>query len=95
MLERHLTLVLITSHYHACYPEEDDIRTGYKVCGGVVVLNLFVVRLFYTVEQRDRPEPRAEPGIERTFILNVVAFRLGLGNDDLIVRVVLQTSLRQ
>ena len=95
VLKRHFALVLITRHDHTCYPEEDDIRTRYKVCGGVVVIDLFVVRFFDTVKQTDRPQPATEPGVQCTFILHVIAFRFGFGNDDFVIRIVLQTGLRQ
>ena len=105
MLERHLALVFIARHNHTCYPEEDDIRTGYEVGGRVVVLDLFVIRVLDAVEQTDRPEPGAEPGIQRSFVLNPfhlctlyivpLYIRVTFSDQDLIVRIVLETCLRQ
>ena len=67
-----LAYKLVSGHDHAGHPEENDIGTGDKVGGGIIILHLLVVRLEYAVEQGDRPEPGGEPGIEGIFILTEV-----------------------
>ncbi|CUQ64759.1 Uncharacterised protein [Segatella copri] len=57
MLEWHLATILVASHDHTCYPEEDDIRTSYEVGSRVVVVDLLIVRMLDTIKQRDRPQP--------------------------------------
>ena len=69
MLERHLALILITRHDHTSHPEEDDIRARYQVACGIVVADLLIARIVDTVEERDRPEPRGEPGIQYILVL--------------------------
>ena len=95
MLKRHLTHIFVARHNHTRYPEEDDIRTRYQVSRRVVILNLFVVRVLNSVEQTNRPQPAAEPRVQSTFVLHVIAFRLRLAHDNLIRRIILQTGLRQ
>ena len=72
ILERHLTGVLIASHNHARHPEENNIRAGYEVAGGVIVLELGIVGMIDAVEQRNGPKPRREPGVECIFVLTQI-----------------------
>ena len=69
ILERHFVLVFLTSHDHARHPEEDDVGSGDEVVGGVVVLELGVVGVEDAVEERQRPQPRAEPSVQGIIIL--------------------------
>ena len=89
VLERHLAYIFIARHDHTCYPEEDDVRSRYQVCGGVVIVDFFVVGFLNSVKQTNRPEPRTKPCIQRAFVLYIIAFRLGLRYDDFVVRIVL------
>ena len=100
MAERHFALVLVACHNHTRHPEEDDIRTGYEVGGRVVVLYLFVVGVLYAVEERDRPQPRREPCVQRALVLHQrLTLRFGLRllhrrrYDNLVLGVVLCTRL--
>ena len=102
VLERHLAHVLVTCHDHTGYPEEDDVRSCYEVCGRVVIVDLFVVRVLNTVEQGNRPQPRAEPCIQRTLVLNPfhlctlyivpMYIRVSFADKNLVIRVVLQAG---
>ena len=49
--------VFLACHNHACHPEEDDVRTGHQVGGGVVVVDFLVAGVQYAVEQAHGPEP--------------------------------------
>ena len=64
ILERYFVLIFTASHYHSCYPEEDDIRTCYKVAGWIVVIYLLIAWVVDTIKERDRPQPWWEPCIE-------------------------------
>ena len=77
MLERHLALILITSHDHTCDPEEDNIRARYQVTRRIVVVDLLIARIIDAVEERDRPKPRGEPGIQYILILTQISHRQG------------------
>ena len=55
--ERHVANILIASHNHAGYPEEDDIRTCHEDRCGIVILDLFVAGIVDSVEEADGPEP--------------------------------------
>ena len=57
MLEWELSTILIASHNHTCYPEEDNVWTCNEVASRVVVVDFFVVRVVDTIEDRDRPQP--------------------------------------
>ena len=69
VLERELAHVFLACHNHAGNPEEDDVGTCYEVACGIVVLYLFVVGVVDAVEERDRPQPRAEPCVECILVL--------------------------
>ena len=67
--EGNIFQVFLSGHNHTGYPEEDDIRTSYKVAGGVVVLNLLVAGVVDTIEQRYGPQPAGEPGVKGILVL--------------------------
>ena len=78
--------VLIPGHDHAGDPEEDDVGAGDQIVGGVVVFDFGVVGVADSVEDRDGPEPRREPGVQHILVLaqvgelqrGVAALRAGL-----------------
>ena len=70
--EGHLARVLVAGHNHAGHPEEDDVRTRHQVARRVVVADFLVARLHDAVEERDGPEPRREPRVERVLVLTEV-----------------------
>ena len=67
--ERNVLQIFLTGHNHTGYPEEDDIRTCYKVAGGVVVLNLLVAGIVDAVKQRYGPKPAGEPSVKGILVL--------------------------
>ena len=67
--ERLFAAVFVARHNHARHPEEDDVRTRHQVVGGVVVADFRIVRAAYAVEDRNRPQPRREPGVQHVFVL--------------------------
>ena len=69
VVERYFIAELLASHNHAGNPEEDDVGGGDEVGGGVVVFDFLVVGVAYAVEERDGPEPAAEPGVEHVLVL--------------------------
>ena len=54
-------------HDHARDPEEDDVERGQHQVGRVVVRQ--VARLVRPAHRGERPEPRAEPGVEHVGLL--------------------------
>ena len=56
-------------HNHSCHPEEDDVRSGHEVGGGIVVGKFGVVGMVDAVEEADGPEPRTEPGVECILVM--------------------------
>ncbi len=66
-LERYLLGELQGHHDHPGNPEEDDVKAGDQHAAGVEGLQLW--RLFRPAEGAERPQARAEPGIEYVFIL--------------------------
>ena len=69
VLERHLARVFVARHNHARHPEEDDVRPGHEVARGVIVFQFRVTGIVDAVEERDGPEPRREPRVERVLVL--------------------------
>ncbi len=67
--ERHLPLIFVARHNHACHPEEDDVGTCHEVVRRVVVLYLGIARVQNAVEQRYRPKPRREPRVQAVGVL--------------------------
>ena len=60
--ERLLAHELLTRHYHAGHPKENDVRAGHEVVGGIIICKILigpVVRMagLLRVENRDWPEP--------------------------------------
>ena len=72
ILERHLSFVFITCHNHAGYPEENNVRACHEVTRRIVIFDFFIPRIVDSIEQRDRPQPGREPGIQAVFILTEV-----------------------
>ena len=56
----------VAGHNHAGHPEEDDIRAGHQVAGGVELGQAFLVH------GGEGPQPAAEPGVQRVFVLHPV-----------------------
>ena len=67
--EGNILQVFFACHNHTGNPEENNIRTGYKDAGGVVVVNLFVARIVDAIEQRYGPQPTGEPCVQCILIL--------------------------
>ena len=61
--------VFVAGHDHPRHPEEDDVRAGHQVVGGVVVTDFPVAGVADAVEHGDRPEPRREPRVEHVLVL--------------------------
>ena len=77
MTERHSTHVLITSHDHTGYPEEDNIGTSYKIRSWIIVLYFLVIGIKNAIEERDRPKPAGEPCVKSSFVLNkILSFQI-------------------
>ena len=57
VVEGYVVHILLSGHYHACHPEEDDVGGCDEVGGGVVVVDLGVAGVADAVEEGDRPEP--------------------------------------
>ena len=70
--ERHIAHIFITGHDHTCYPEEDDIRSGYQNRSRIIILDFFISRIVDTIKQWNRPQPRREPCIQTIFILTQI-----------------------
>ena len=70
--ERHVAGVLVSSHNHACHPEEDDVGGCHQVGRGIVVVDFLVTGIVNTVEERDGPQPRAEPSVESVLVLTQI-----------------------
>ena len=68
IFERHIPLELIPGYNHAGNPEEYDIRACHKVGSRIIIFDFFVIRVKDSVEQRYRPQPRAEPGVEAVLV---------------------------
>src|ERR1017187_981154 len=66
--ERQVPHELVARHDHACHPEEDDVRAGDQVAGGIELLERR--RLLRPAHRGKRPQPGAEPGVEDVFVLN-------------------------
>ena len=67
IMKRSLACKFKTGHNHTAYPEEDNIISSYKSCCRIEVFKIFC--FLWPSQSRERPEPRAEPGIEYVFIL--------------------------
>ena len=64
--ERHLLHEVHAHHHHAGDPEEQDVPAGDQHAGRVVLRQLR--RLVGPAERRERPQRRAEPGVEHVGI---------------------------
>ena len=96
--ERHVLHEVHAHHHHAGDPEEQDVPAGHQHVGRVVLRELG--RLLGPAQRRERPQRRAEPGVEHVgialqrHVLAVVLARLGLRlvlrhrHEDLLVRAV-------
>ena len=67
ILERNIIHKLTPGHDHAGNPEEDDIRPGHQVAGGIELLQFR--GLFRPAHDGERPEPAGEPGVQHVFFL--------------------------
>ena len=67
MMERHLSGLLQCGEYHTDDPEENDIIAGNQYVGRIEILELRC--LVRPSKRGERPQCRAEPCIERIFIL--------------------------
>ena len=65
--EGHVAHELESRHDHAGHPEEDDVRPRHQALGGVEPAEVRVVP--GPVEDREGPEPGAEPGVEHVLVL--------------------------
>ena len=75
--------ILIPCHDHAGDPEEEDVRSGDEGRGGIVVLQLRILRILDRIrEDTHRPEPGGEPGVQRVLILLQIS--VGEGRVDLV-----------
>ena len=57
VLERYLAGVLLASHNHAGYPEEDNVWSGNQVAGGVVIIEFLVAWVVDAIKEGDGPQP--------------------------------------
>jgi len=87
-VERDVAHVFQTGENHSGYPEEDDVIAGDQGAGRVEVFELLGV--VWPTQSRERPQCRAEPGVQGVLILMQVgaaalrtAIRLLFCNDDL------------
>src|SRR3569832_1151175 len=67
LAERYLARELEAHHDHACDPEEDDVEAGHEHAGRIKGLELR--RLSRPTQRRERPQRRAEPGVEHVVVL--------------------------
>ena len=67
VLERRLLHEVDAGHHHAGHPEEDDVLRRHEVRGRIVEAE--VVGLLWPAHRGERPQPRAEPGVEHVGIL--------------------------
>ena len=73
ILKRRLAHKVDTRHHHARDPEEDDILGGYEIARRIELVE--IGSLLRPAESRERPKPRAEPGVENVGILLKVGER--------------------
>src|SRR5690348_11104728 len=66
-MEWHDAQEVDAGHRHARYPEEDDVVAGLHDAGGVVAAQIGGV--VGPAKRAERPEPRAEPGVEHVWVL--------------------------
>ena len=75
IFKRNLFTVFHACHNHPGNPKEDNVGTGNQIIGRIIVINVFIVGKADSVEHRNGPQPRREPGIHHIFIL----FQVGKG----------------
>ena len=73
ILKRRLAHKVDTRHHHARDPEEDDILGGYEIARRIELVE--IGSLLRPAESRERPKPRAEPGVKNVGILLKVGER--------------------
>ncbi len=93
--ERHLAHEVHAHHHHPGDPEEDDVVARHQHVAGVVAGQ--VRRLVRPAERAERPQRRAEPGVEDVLVLGerdalarfgsslLLGLRLVAGDEDLAV----------
>ena len=83
VFETFLITVFVAGHNHPRHPKENNIRSGNQVARWVIILNFSIIRIIYSVKNRNWPQPRREPCIQRIFVLThfitALQFRVFIG----------------